>query len=214
MAAEAGYMELFKPMMEDQDGNNPDDLMKQKVVHVCIDGKNGTDENGFFLIHMASSKGHIDIIKEFLQHCPDSIELNNNQNHNILHLAVKNRKAKAERRLLTLLRVLAPGCPHFVRCNAYCHRNFRCRILGAGNHDDSSEPSHGIMRNSVYNKFMFHTCIISNYVAFYSSSTAAVAIIWSQLGDLNLTIASLRFAVPLLGLALTMVSIAIMAGVY
>ncbi|KAH7533315.1 hypothetical protein FEM48_Zijuj04G0117800 [Ziziphus jujuba var. spinosa] len=69
------------------------------------------------------------------------------------------------------------------------------------------------MRNSVYNKFMFHTCIISNYVAFYSSSTAAVAIIWSQLGDLNLTIASLRFAVPLLGLALTMVSIAIMAGV-
>ncbi|XP_060672758.1 protein ACCELERATED CELL DEATH 6-like [Ziziphus jujuba] len=114
MAVEAGYMEIFKAMMEDQDGNNPDDLMKQKVVHVCIDGKNGgildilllkkwisavtsvdergknslsyaalvgytegvrriliefgeysyvADENGFFPIHMASSKGHIDIIR-------------------------------------------------------------------------------------------------------------------------------------------------------
>ncbi|KAH7533314.1 hypothetical protein FEM48_Zijuj04G0117700 [Ziziphus jujuba var. spinosa] len=41
MAAEAGYMELFKAMMEHQDGNNPDDIMKQKVVHVYIDGKNG-----------------------------------------------------------------------------------------------------------------------------------------------------------------------------
>ncbi|XP_060672756.1 protein ACCELERATED CELL DEATH 6-like [Ziziphus jujuba] len=83
-----------------------------------------------------------------------------------------------------------------------------------GKDDDSSEPSHGIMRNAVYNKFMFHTYIISNYIAFYSSSTAAVAIIWSQLGDLNLAIISLKFAVTLLGLALTMVSIAFMVGVH
>ncbi|XP_060672759.1 protein ACCELERATED CELL DEATH 6-like [Ziziphus jujuba] len=213
MAVEASYMELFKPMMEDQDGNNPDDLMKQKVVHVCIDGKNGADENGFFLIHMASSKGHIDIIEEFLQHCPYSRELNNNQNQNILHLVAKNGRAKATEtkyvefykdRVNTLL----------LDATLIVTVTFATGFSVPGNHDDSSEPSHGIMRNSVYNKFMLHTCIISNYVAFYSSPTAAVAIIWSQLGDLNLAITSLRFAVPLLGLALTMVSIAFMVGVY
>ncbi|KAH7533310.1 hypothetical protein FEM48_Zijuj04G0117300 [Ziziphus jujuba var. spinosa] len=316
-----------KAMMEHQDGNHPDDLMKQKVVHVCIDGKNGADKNGFFPIHMASSKGHIDIIKEFLQHCPDSRELNNNQNQNILHLAAKNGRARAVRYMLknpqlqilinerdcegnTPLHLATKGShPMVVSILTWDAKidlqlmndegkmaldvaesfsstlpSFRERltwqalrhagapraqstIIGMpidpqnskpeeniveqvqtqtpymefykdrvntlllvatlivtvtfaagfsvpGNDNDSSEPSHGIMRSAVYSKFMFHTYIISNYIAFYSSSTAAVAIIWSQLGDLNLASTSLRFTVPLLGLALTMVSIAFMAGVY
>ncbi|XP_060672760.1 protein ACCELERATED CELL DEATH 6 [Ziziphus jujuba] len=314
-------------MMEHQDGNHPNDLMKQKVVHVCIDGKNGADKNGFFPIHMASSKGHIDIIKEFLQHCPDSRELNNNQNQNILHLAAKNGRARAVRYMLknpqlqilinerdcegnTPLHLATKGShPMVVSILTWDAKidlqlmndegkmaldvaesfsstlpSFRERltwqalrhagapraqstIIGMpidpqnskpeeniveqvqtqtpymefykdrvntlllvatlivtvtfaagfsvpGNDNDSSEPSHGIMRSAVYSKFMFHTYIISNYIAFYSSSTAAVAIIWSQLGDLNLASTSLRFTVPLLGLALTMVSIAFMAGVY
>ncbi|XP_060672643.1 protein ACCELERATED CELL DEATH 6-like [Ziziphus jujuba] len=367
MAAEARYMELFKAMMEHQDGNNPDDLMKQKILHVCFAGKIGApgildilllkwksaftsvdesgrnplsyaalvgytegvrrilnefressyvaDEKGFFPIHMASSKGHIDIIKEFLLHCPDSRELNNNQNQNILHLAAENGRAKAVRYMLknpqlqilinerdckgnTPLHLATKGShpmvvsiltwdsridlqlmnkegktaldvalsfstrmPSFrerLTWQALRHagaRRAQSTIVGMpiepqnskpeentgkqvqtqtpdtefykdrantlllvatlivtvtfaagfsvpGKDDDSSEPSHGIMRNAVYNKFMFHTYIISNYIAFYSSSTAAVAII------------SLKFAVTLLGLALTMVSTAFMAGVH
>ena len=63
-------------------------------------------------------------------------------------------------------------------------------------------------------KHMFHVFIISNAVAMYSAIIVVVALIWAQLGDLNLVIAAFQFCVPILGLALTMVSIAFMAGNY
>ncbi|KAK9999902.1 hypothetical protein SO802_019505 [Lithocarpus litseifolius] len=36
-----------------------------------------SDQNGFFPIHTASSRGHIKIVQEFIQRCPDSFELLN-----------------------------------------------------------------------------------------------------------------------------------------
>lgn len=53
------------------------------------------DKNGFYPIHIASSEGHIDIIQEILQQCPDSWELLNQRGENILHVAAKSGKAKA-----------------------------------------------------------------------------------------------------------------------
>ncbi|XP_024009641.1 protein ACCELERATED CELL DEATH 6 isoform X2 [Eutrema salsugineum] len=47
------------------------------------------DDDGFFPIHMAAKEGHVRIIKEFIKHCPDSIELLNSQCQNILHVAAK-----------------------------------------------------------------------------------------------------------------------------
>ena len=43
-----------------------------------------SDRNGFFPIHIASSRGHIKIVQEFIQRCPDSVELLNHQDRNIL----------------------------------------------------------------------------------------------------------------------------------
>lgn len=61
---------------------------------------------------------------------------------------------------------------------------------------------------------MFHMFVIANTIALYSSITVVVTLIWAQLGDRELVIASFKLALPVLGLALAMVSIAFMAGAY
>ncbi|KAF3958320.1 hypothetical protein CMV_016772 [Castanea mollissima] len=59
-------------------------------------------------------------------------------------------------------------------------------------------------------KQMFQVFVICNTIAMYSAIAVVVTLIWAQLGDLNLVIAALKFAVPIFGLALTMVSVAFM----
>ncbi|KAK9285476.1 hypothetical protein L1049_024670 [Liquidambar formosana] len=63
-------------------------------------------------------------------------------------------------------------------------------------------------------KHAFHAFLICNPISTYSSITAAVALIWAHLGDLNLVLAALNFSLPLVGIALTMISLTFMAGVY
>ncbi|XP_057491362.1 protein ACCELERATED CELL DEATH 6-like [Actinidia eriantha] len=53
------------------------------------------DKNGLFPIHVASSKGHVDVIQEMLHQCPDSRELLTLQGQNIFHVATKSGKAEA-----------------------------------------------------------------------------------------------------------------------
>lgn len=61
-----------------------------------------TDDDGFTPIHMAAKEGHVRIIKEFLKHCPDSIELLNSQCQNILHIAAESGKSKVVKYILGL----------------------------------------------------------------------------------------------------------------
>ncbi|KAL6311917.1 hypothetical protein AAG906_025670 [Vitis piasezkii] len=77
---------------------------------------------------------------------------------------------------------------------------------------NSSDPNIGmaalLMRN------MFHMFVICNTTAMYTSILTAIILMWAQLGDHNLKDTVLRFASPLLGLALTAMSLGFMAGVY
>ncbi|KAI3465741.1 hypothetical protein Pfo_022404 [Paulownia fortunei] len=60
----------------------------------------------------------------------------------------------------------------------------------------------------------FHIFVFCDTIAMYSSIVVAVALIWAQLGDLNLVLNALTLAVPLLGIALGMMSMAFTAGVF
>ncbi|CAK7349812.1 unnamed protein product [Dovyalis caffra] len=51
------------------------------------------DRNGQSPTHIASAKGYVELVKQFLQRCPDSRELLNGDGQNILHVAVKNGKS-------------------------------------------------------------------------------------------------------------------------
>ncbi|PIN23609.1 hypothetical protein CDL12_03666 [Handroanthus impetiginosus] len=60
----------------------------------------------------------------------------------------------------------------------------------------------------------FHIFVFCDSIAMYSSIIAAVALIWAQLGDLTLLRDALNLAVPLLGVALFMMSMTFTAGLF
>ncbi|XP_075665021.1 protein ACCELERATED CELL DEATH 6-like [Castanea sativa] len=61
-------------------------------------------------------------------------------------------------------------------------------------------------------KPMFRVFVISNTIAMYSAITAVIGPIWAHLGDRKLFIAAYEFSLPILGLAITMVTLAFMTG--
>ena len=79
-----------------------------------------------------------------------------------------------------------------------------------GNYDYFDQP----IRKTLFEHCMYSVFVIGNTLGFFASLIVVVALIWSQLGDLNLVLASVKLAMPLLALALTMVSLTFTAGVY
>ncbi|KAA8525047.1 hypothetical protein F0562_011459 [Nyssa sinensis] len=76
----------------------------------------------------------------------------------------------------------------------------------------NSEPDQGI--STMLQKVRFQEFVICDTIAMYSSIIVAVTLIWAQLGDLTSMHVALKVALPLLGIALAMMSIAFIAGVY
>ncbi|XP_017245614.2 protein ACCELERATED CELL DEATH 6 [Daucus carota subsp. sativus] len=75
-----------------------------------------------------------------------------------------------------------------------------------------SEPDHGMA--TLLNKLAFQAFVICDAIGMYSAILVTVTLIWAQLGDPTLTINPLGLALPLLGISLTMMSLAFMTAVY
>jgi len=45
------------------------------------------DNNGFFPLHLASTFGHIEVLKKLLENCPNPREIVDNKGRNIVHIA-------------------------------------------------------------------------------------------------------------------------------
>lgn len=86
--------------MRDEEGRTPFHLAASigylKGVRILLGkyaaGAIERDRNGLFPVHWASIKGHVNIIEELLQHCPDLRELLDHNDQNILHVAAKAGK--------------------------------------------------------------------------------------------------------------------------
>ncbi|XP_062005926.1 protein ACCELERATED CELL DEATH 6-like isoform X2 [Rosa rugosa] len=63
------------------------------------------------------------------------------------------------------------------------------------------------------NTALFQIFLICNTISMYSSITVAIALIWAQAGDLKMICVAVRTILPMLGLALIMMSVAFLAGV-
>ncbi|GMP54533.1 hypothetical protein CsSME_00019680 [Camellia sinensis var. sinensis] len=70
------------------------------ILSTVVDFTYKRDGNGSYPIHEASSQGHIEVVEEFLRRFPDSRELQNKQEQNILHVAAKSGKANIVRYIL------------------------------------------------------------------------------------------------------------------
>ncbi|GLU06426.1 hypothetical protein SLE2022_234630 [Rubroshorea leprosula] len=110
LAATAGYADLVRHIMENPwvRSSGEERLQNKSPVHAALNGRNigylegetfllekfyaaayQRDRNGYFPIHIASNKGYVNIIEEFLWHCPDSRELLTRQGHRRVNLLVR-----------------------------------------------------------------------------------------------------------------------------
>ncbi|XP_065637284.1 protein ACCELERATED CELL DEATH 6 [Quercus suber] len=281
----------------------------RKTTMPCVYG----EDTRYYPIHIATWKGHINVVEKFLDEYPDMIELNTGAGQNILHVAAMNGKAKMVAYMLkrhdlkvemlinnkdrngnTPLHLAAMRRHPMVvsmltwdkrvdltalnkegkraldialNCNGR-NPSFRQRLtwealryvsgprappgrvsgenlqwskVGMTLRTDEYKDRTGTLllvatlvatvtfaaaftmpggykesggMAKFLEKPMFHVFVISNSIAMYSAITAVVTLIWAHLGDLNLLIAAYNFSVPFLGLAITMVSLAFMAGNY
>lgn len=77
---------------------------------------------------------------------------------------------------------------------------------------NNSAPDQGMA--TMLRSFKLQAFVLCDTIAMYSSIIVAVTLIWAQLGDFNLAANALRLAVPLMGISLTTMSLAFMAGIY
>lgn len=77
---------------------------------------------------------------------------------------------------------------------------------GGYNNSDPSQGMATLLRHHTFQIFVF-----CDTIAMYSSLVVTLALIWTQLSGAGYP---LKLVVPILGLALTMMSVAFMAGVY
>ncbi|CAM8927755.1 unnamed protein product [Rhodiola kirilowii] len=77
---------------------------------------------------------------------------------------------------------------------------------------NSSEPDVGmpVMLNNV----KFQIFVFFNTIAMYTATLVIVILMWAQLGYVHIVVASLEWALPLLGVALTMMCLTYLNGVY
>ncbi|CAM8909268.1 unnamed protein product [Rhodiola kirilowii] len=83
-------------------------------------------------------------------------------------------------------------------------------VHGGNNNSSGGEAGLATMISKGY----FHAFVICDAVALYSSIIMAVTLILAQFGDSSPVRIALKFAFPLLGVALLMMSVAFMAGLY
>ncbi|KAL9677740.1 hypothetical protein QQ045_005976 [Rhodiola kirilowii] len=81
-----------------------------------------------------------------------------------------------------------------------------------GGYKNSNEPLQG--QATLLHKQIFSLFIFCDTISMYSAMIVVVSMVWAQMGDLNLVVIALRLGLWLLGVSLTTMSIAFMAGIY
>ncbi|KAI8551696.1 hypothetical protein RHMOL_Rhmol06G0206100 [Rhododendron molle] len=204
---------------------------------------NEKDDDGNTPLHVATICGHPRIVSALTRDERVDLELGNNDGFTALDIAEEYTEIRASfQKRLTWMALRVAGAPRSPHTNSSKTtkissaeqnsevENYRDKVnvvllvatlvatvtFTAGftvpGSYDNSNPDQGIA--TMLAKVKFQEFVICDTVAMYSSIIVTVTLIWAQLGDLSSMRVALKLAVPLLGIALVMMSIAFMAGVY
>ncbi|KAL0311525.1 UNVERIFIED_CONTAM: protein ACCELERATED CELL DEATH 6 [Sesamum angustifolium] len=201
------------------------------------------DEDGNTPLHLATMYGHLKIVAMLVRDARVNLTLPNNNRQTALDIAEEQMEmglASFQKRLTCMvLRVV--GAPQ--ACQPKTSRSASVRLGDQSETEswrdkvnvillvatviatvtfqagftipggyNSTNPDQGLA--TMIEKVKFQEFVICNTIALYSSIIVAVTLIWAQLGDPSSMQVALKLALPLLGIALAMMSIAFLAGVY
>ncbi|KAK4478267.1 hypothetical protein RD792_017554 [Penstemon davidsonii] len=201
---------------------------------------NMKDEQGNVPLHLATFNWHPKIVSALTWDNRVDVKLVNHEGMTALDIAESNMLQNPPfRQRLTWSALKSAGTPRFlfrkthdrmIPTNSYMVDFFKERVNtlllvstlvatitfaagftmpGGYNSSDTDLGMATMLRNG-----KFHIFVLCDTMAMYCSSVVVVALIFAQLGDLRLMHTSLSLALPLLGIALTMMSMAFTAGVY
>ncbi|CAM8932737.1 unnamed protein product [Rhodiola kirilowii] len=191
---------------------------------------NQKDNDGNTPLHLASLHSHPHIISALTWDKRTQVKLLNNEGRTALDVALQNMNNHISlRQKLTWAALKAAKTPTSSNSNQpeimFTDRVNSLQVVAAlvatvtfaagftmpGGYN-SSEPDVGmpVMLNNM--KFQFF--VFFNTIAMYAATLVIVILIWAQLGAVHIVMASLEWAVPLLGGALTMMCVAYLSGVY
>ncbi|KAL7207601.1 hypothetical protein ACSBR1_029533 [Camellia fascicularis] len=222
LAAEVGFLELVTHILCDTVGiENTNERLKGcfrcliEIRTKYLLGRQSSsaiarDNNGLLPIHLASIKGHVDVVRALLQYWPDSRELLNCHGQNILHVAAKSRGHNMSGLIvnnegmsaLDSAEYYMERMPSFRKAagapQAYCRKALNAKKKQASM---QLEQVNIDSYNDLFNTLLLVSTLRCH--SMYSSIITVVTLIWAQLGDLNLVLTAYRLALPLLGIALT-----------
>ncbi|KAH7860883.1 hypothetical protein Vadar_019089 [Vaccinium darrowii] len=185
--AEAGYVDLVKLLMDNPVGNCSVEgrFRNKSTVHAAILGENiATDMDGLESCWCSAISTRKVSKTRKISSAGQNSELENYKDKVNVVLLVANLIAAV---------------------------TFTAGFTVPGGYNNSTQDQ-GMA--TMLTKVKFQEFVFCDTVAMYSSIIVTVTLIWAQLGDLNSMHVALKLAVPLLGNALAMMSIAFIAGVY
>ncbi|CAE6138321.1 unnamed protein product [Arabidopsis arenosa] len=195
VAAKNGKLEVLKFILR---------CCKDKIKEKLI---NEEDANGNTPLHLATKNWHPKVVSMLTWDNRVDLKTLNHNGLTALDVAEENMDSSYtffER--LTWMALISARC---TKRSQIDNINSRFTLPGGYN---GSVPNLGMA--TLANKTAFQVFLVFDTLAMYCSIITIVALIWAQLGDLSLIMKAFNLALPLLGLALTSMSIAFMAGTY
>ncbi|XP_058217969.1 protein ACCELERATED CELL DEATH 6-like isoform X1 [Rhododendron vialii] len=202
---------------------------------------NEKDNEGNTPLHVATICGHPRIVRALTWDERVDLELVNNNGLTALDIAEEFMETRASfRKRLTWMALRVAGAPQSPHTNISRQTSSAGQNPELENYKDkanvvllvatlvatvtftagftvpggynNSDPDQGIA--TMLAKVKFQEFMICDTIAMYSSIIVTVTLICAQLGDLSSMHVALKLAVPLLAIAVAMMSIAFMAGLY
>ncbi|KAG5545351.1 hypothetical protein RHGRI_017726 [Rhododendron griersonianum] len=202
---------------------------------------NEKDDEGNTPLHVATICGHPRIVRALTWDERVHLEIVNNDGLTVLDIAEEFMETRASfRKRLTLMALRVAGAPRSPHTNVSRQTSSAGQNAELWNNKDkvnvvllvatlvatvtftagftvpggykNSDPDQGMA--TMLAKVKFQEFVICDTIAMYSSIIVTVTLICAQLGDLSSMHVALKLAVPLLAIAVAMMSIAFMAGLY